>query len=216
MVTCKTMQDYNFVRCLRAHGWTRHLTDRKEVEAKYPDIDSRFLFVNLGYNLRPMEVQGAMLCVQLTKMDKFNEIRRLNLTRIKKALSANAKYGKTMTMMEASKGMDPAWFGIALLLKEEFGYQLEQYLAYLTKNGVENRPIISGNFIRQPSIAMYCKDERPENYPGSEIIHSRGFFIGVHQILVEDTKIAKLGAIMLDFDFKERSEESPFKKPKVG
>lgn len=211
---CKTEQDYNFVRCLRAHGWTRHLTNRREVEARHPEIDSRFLFVNLGYNLRPMEVQGAMLCVQLGKLDEFNRLRRSNLTRVKTTLEKNPRYGKLMRMMEASEGMDPAWFGIAHLLQEEYAHQLEEYLAYLSKNGVENRPIISGNFIRQPSIAMYCKDERPENYPGSEAIHTRGFFIGVHQVFVEDEKIEKLAHIMLAFPFTERTSEPAAKKQK--
>merc|ERR1719316_1648118 len=104
--------------------------------------------------------------------------------------------------------MDPAWFGIAMLLNDEYAHQLPQYLDYLSSNGVENRPIISGNFIRQPSIAMYCKDEKPENYPGSEIIHKRAFFIGVHQIHVGDEQISKLAKIMLDFDFKASNGES--------
>merc|ERR1712137_662929 len=48
---------------------------------------------------------------------------------------------------------------------------------------------------------MYCKDEKPDDYPGSEAIHNRGFFIGVHQVRVEDEKITKLVSLMLDFDF---------------
>jgi len=103
--------------------------------------------------------------------------------------------------------LDPAWFGIAILLNEEFAENLDDYLAYLTRNGIENRPIISGNFIRQPSIAMYCKDEKPDNYPGSEALHHRGFFIGVHQVFCEDAKIEKLANIMLGFDFKEKNGE---------
>jgi len=202
-VTCKTEQDYNFVRCLRAHGWTRHLTNRAEVEAQHPEIDSRFLFINLGYNLRPMEVQGAMICVQLKKLHEFNGIRRSNLSRVRKALEANPVFPTQMSLMEASKGMDPAWFGIAMLIKEEFAPQLAEYLTYLSDNGVENRPIISGNFIRQPSIAKYCQDEKPENYPGSEAIHNRGFFIGVHQVFTSDEKIQKLADIMLGFPFKK-------------
>jgi CDP-6-deoxy-D-xylo-4-hexulose-3-dehydrase len=201
MVVCKTEEDYNFVRCLRAHGWTRHLTNRTKVEAEHPHIDPRFLFVNLGYNLRPMEVQGAMLIVQLAKMDEFNAIRRDNLTRIKKAFEADVRFAGTMKFMEASEGVDPAWFGIAVLLHEDFGHHRDDYLAHLTKNGIENRPIISGNFIRQPSIAMYCKDEKPQEYPGSEAIHNRGFFIGVHQVHVEEEKIKRLVSLMLDFDF---------------
>jgi len=213
-VVCKTEQDYNFVRCLRAHGWTRHLTNRTEVEAAHPSIDSRFLFINLGYNLRPMEVQGAMLLVQMVKLQAFNDLRRSNFDRIRTALQKNLKYSSVMTLMKASKGMDPAWFGVAHLLSEEYGHQLEDYLAYLSKNGVENRPIISGNFIRQPSIAMYCKDEKPENYPGSEAIHARGFFIGVHQIYVEDEKIEKLAKIMLDYPFKAGDHQPALKKQK--
>lgn len=212
-VVCKTEQDYNFVRCLRAHGWTRHLTNKKEVEAQYPEIDSRFLFINLGYNLRPMEVQGAMLCVQLGKLEEFNKIRRSNLARVRKALEASPKYAQSMHMMEASQGMDPAWFGIAMLLHEKYAPQLTDYLAYLSKNGVENRPIISGNFIRQPSIAMYCKDEKPENYPGSEAIHNRGFFIGVHQVYTPDEKVEKLANLMLNFSFENGEPAS--KKQKV-
>jgi CDP-6-deoxy-D-xylo-4-hexulose-3-dehydrase len=200
-VVCKTEEDYNFVRCLRAHGWTRHLTNRAKVESDYPKIDPRFLFVNLGYNLRPMEVQGAMLIVQLAKLDEFNSIRRDNLVRIRTAFEADARFPKTMKFMEASEGVDPAWFGIAVLLNEEFSHHLDDYLAHLTANGIENRPIISGNFIRQPSIAMYCKDEKPQDYPGSESIHNRGFFIGVHQVHVPDEKVKKLVALMLDFEF---------------
>jgi len=212
-VTCKTEEDYNFVRCLRAHGWTRHLTNKGEVEAKYPQIDPRFLFINLGYNLRPMEVQGAMLIVQLGKLEEFNAIRRDNYDRIKKGLESDSRYSKQMTLMEASNGIDPAWFGIAMLLHEEHAGQQEDYLQFLSKNGIENRPIISGNFIRQPSIAMYCKDEKPENYPGSEAIHKRGFFIGVHQVYCAQEKVVKLVDLMLSYDF---VGESAAKKAKLG
>lgn len=107
-----------------------------------------------------------------------------------------------MSFMEASEGTDPAWFGIAALLHQPFAHQLREYLAYLEKRGVENRPIISGNFIRQPCIAAYCEGERPEDYFGAEATHTRGFFIGVHQIRVEDAVIDELAEIMLSFPFR--------------
>lgn len=201
MVCCKTEEDYNFVRCLRAHGWTRHLTNRAEVEARYPDIDSRFVFVNVGFNLRPLEVQGAMLRVQLDKLEQFNECRRDNLRRIHARLSRDARFAQTMALMRASEGTDPAWFGIGAMLHQPFSHQLRDYLVYLEANGVENRPIISGNFIRQPCIAAYCENERAEDYLGAEAVHNRGFFIGVHQLRVADDVIDKLADIMLSFPF---------------
>lgn len=211
-IACRTEEDYNFLRCLRAHGWTRHQTNREKIEAQHPHVDPRFLFINLGYNLRPMEVQGAMLIVQLAKLDEYNSIRRENLARIRAALEADARFGSYMRLMDASQDVDPAWFGIAVLIHEDFAHQHDEYLAYLTSNGIENRPIISGNFIRQPSIAMYCKDEKPENYPGSECIHRQGFFIGVHQVHIEDAKVKKLVSLMLDFKF---SDERACKKART-
>lgn len=201
-VVCKTEADYNFLRCLRAHGWTRHLTNKAEVEAQYPAIDPRFLFINLGYNLRPLEVQGAMLSVQLQKLHQFNAIRRDNLKRIKAELEKSPRFKQHMALMEPSEGTDPAWFGVAILLHRAYAHQLDEYLKYLQANGVENRPIISGNFLRQPSIAMYCPDARAEDFPGSEAIHTRGFFIGVHQVHIEDSQVQKLVSLMLDFNFK--------------
>ena len=201
MVVCQTLEDYNFVRCLRAHGWTRHLTNRAEVEAAHPEIDSRFLFVNVGFNLRPLEVQGAMLNVQLKKLDAFNACRRDNLSRIEAALQKRPAFAQTMKLMRASEGNDPAWFGIGALLHRSFAHQLQDYLAYLSAHGIENRPVISGNFVRQPCIAAYCKDEVPENYPGADCIHTRGFFIGVHQVRIDDAAIEKLADLMCAFPF---------------
>lgn len=201
MVVCHTEDDYNFVRCLRAHGWTRHLTNRQQVEAQYPQIDSRFLFVNVGYNLRPLEVQGAMLSVQLEKLHEYNAHRRDNLHRLQVAFHKHKKYHSTMSLMKATPGVDPAWFGIGALLHRPYAHQLKEYLAYLEAHGIENRPIISGNFIRQPCITAFCADEHPENYPGAEAIHHRGFFIGIHQIHLEQDVIEKLVDIMLAFPF---------------
>ena len=201
MITCRTEEDYNLLRCLRAHGWTRHLSNRQVVEALHPDVDSRFLFINVGYNFRPLEVQGAMLSVQLGKLSYFNQCRRDNLARIQEVLSRDERFKSLMSLMEAATGVDPAWFGVGLLLHRPYAHQRLEFLKYLEKNGIENRPIISGNFIRQPCIAAFCGQERPEDYPGAEAIHTRGFFIGIHQITLEQTVIEKLVDIMLAFPF---------------
>ncbi|CAF1028207.1 unnamed protein product [Adineta steineri] len=202
MITCKSEEDYNLLRCLRAHGWTRHLTNRQIVEELYPDFDSRFLFVNIGYNLRPLEVQGAMLNIQLEKLSQFNACRRDNLRRIKEALLRDERFSRFMSLMEASSGVDPAWFGVGALLHRSYAHQRLEFLKYLERNGIENRPIISGNFIRQPCIKAFCEQERPENYPGAEAIHMRGFFIGIHQIPLDQTVIEKLVDIILAFPFR--------------
>ncbi|CAF1522898.1 unnamed protein product [Adineta ricciae] len=201
MVTCNTVEDYDLIRCLRAHGWTRHLTNSRQVEEQYPDIDARFLFVNMGYNFRPLEVQGAMLSVQLEKLQEYNAYRRDNLRRIREALTHDDRFSHLMSLMEASKNVDPAWFGLGVLLRRPYAHQHSKFLEYLMSNGIENRPVISGNFIRQPCVSVFCNTEYAENYPGAEAIHTRGFFIGVHQVPLKQSVIDKLVDVMLSFSF---------------
>ena len=59
MVLAKTEADYDLLKCLRAHGWSREQSNRSALESANGHIDPRFLFVNVGYNLRPMEIQAA-------------------------------------------------------------------------------------------------------------------------------------------------------------
>ena len=86
MVVCNTLEDYNLLRCLRAHGWSRHRLDVKECDARNPDIDPRFNFVNVGYNLRPLEVTAAMGLVQLADLPRANQQRRDNFQRLSAAI----------------------------------------------------------------------------------------------------------------------------------
>jgi len=65
-------------KMLRAFGWTRETKNKEHINSKFPKIDPRFLFVNLGYNLRPTEIQGAFGLNQITKLDEFIKIRRDN------------------------------------------------------------------------------------------------------------------------------------------
>jgi CDP-4-dehydro-6-deoxyglucose reductase, E1 len=209
MVVCKTEEDLNLLRSLRAHGWTRHLTNRATVEAEHATVDPRFLFVNLGFNVRPMEVQAAMLNVQLPKLAEFNACRRSNLERFHQAMEKDPRAKDRLTLMRAAPGTDPAWFGISAVLHKEYGHQLRDFLAYLDHHGVENRPIIGGNFVRQPCIRTFCNDAAaPAEFPGAEALHTRGFFVGVHQLQIPNKLLEKLVMIILDFPFQAKCARS--------
>ncbi len=88
MVVCQTLEDYDLLKCRRAHGWARDLSERANFESAHPDVDPRFLFVNVGYNLRPMEIQAALGKVQLLKLNAMNANRLQNYEKLKSALLA--------------------------------------------------------------------------------------------------------------------------------
>jgi len=59
MIVTRDAQLAELLRCMRAHGWTRDLKGRRQVEELYPEIDPNFLFVNTGFNVRPSEINAA-------------------------------------------------------------------------------------------------------------------------------------------------------------
>jgi len=201
MVVCNTVEDYNLVRCLRAHGWSRHRLDVKECDARHPEIDSRFNFVNVGFNLRPLEVQAAMALVQLKDLQRANQQRRDNFKIIHDKIYSDPRYKGQFKIFEPAEGCDPAWFGLACLLDASLAHQQKEYLTYLSANAVENRPVISGNFARQPVLKLYDIHIDPHDLPGSEVIHQQGFFIGSHNQPISPESVDYLVEVLLSFPF---------------
>ena len=58
MVVCNNTRNYNILKSLRSHGWSRDTIFHKKYKKKYKDLDEQFLFINSGYNLRPTEIQA--------------------------------------------------------------------------------------------------------------------------------------------------------------
>ena len=195
MVVCKTLADHDLLLCLRAHGWSRQLSNRRDIERRNPDIDSRFLFVNLGYNVRPLEVQAAIGLVQLERLPMMNEARNANRARILEALHAHPRWRHQFRAAVPDAGAHPAWFGLALLLEE--ARPLRELLDSLTALGVENRPIISGNFTRQPAWKLLGYDVDPASFPGAEAAHHRGFFIGIQSTPLSEERVSTLADRLL-------------------
>lgn len=191
MVVCKTLEDYDLLRCLRAHGWSRQLSNRAAIEAEHPDVDPRFTFVNLGYNVRPLDVQAAIGLQQLARLSEMNEARNSNRARIVEALRNDPKFQPAVP----DNGCEPAWFGLSMLLHDD--RPLREFLHSLTELGVENRPVISGNFTRQPAWKRIGYEMDPQSLPGAEEVHHRGFFLGIQSTPLSDERIAALADRLL-------------------
>ena len=93
MISCKSSQDYEILKALRSHGYSRVLRNRKKIEKKYSKIDSRFLFINSGFNFRPTEIQAAIGLSQFKSLDKFTEQRLINRKKIIQALKKDSLWG---------------------------------------------------------------------------------------------------------------------------
>ena len=165
------------MRILRAHGWVREVEDPKPYLEKYPEYDPRFLFVNLGYNLRVTELQGAMGSVQLPKLDSYVEARRENTKEWKSELSIWSNYFDFQH--ETDKGKSSC-FGFPLVRKPDAPFELSNLTSFLNDQSIETRPIICGNITKQPAMKMYEHRVVGDLQYSSNIMEN-GFSFGNHQ-----------------------------------
>jgi CDP-6-deoxy-D-xylo-4-hexulose-3-dehydrase len=206
VVTCRTKEDMDLLKSMRAHGWTREMEPalKQKWESESPDIDGRFLFINQGYNLRPMECQAAMGLVQLHKLHRQNECRKVNYERLVELIQKHPKYrGQFDFIRNKNPGrIEAIWFGFPCLLTADFAHRRADFLKYLTEKSVENRPVLTGNFMRQPCLKIVdgVTFGKPEEFPGADQVHHRGFFFGVNALVQgEQAELEQLADILCEF-----------------
>ncbi len=176
MITCKNLEDYEILKSLRAHGWSRGLKNEKKISRKNKHLDPRFIFFNSGFNLRPTDITAAIGLSQFRDMNNFISLRNKNRNIIVKSLKKSRKINKNFYFIEANKNVKPSWFGIPIYIKNKNNRKI--FIKNIEKKGIETRPIISGNFIRQPSVKKY-KLLKNEKFSNSDIVNNHGFFIGL-------------------------------------
>ena len=164
------------MRILRAHGWSREAENHQKYVQKYPEIDPRFIFVNLGYNLRPTEVQAAMGEVQLPKLDGFVKRRQDSAAFFLKNLE---RYSEFFEFQQPTKNSTHAWFSFPIVLKKNAPFSLKEITAHLQSNKIETRPIIAGNMARHPAMQDY-EHRIAGDLSEADNIMKNGFAFGCH------------------------------------
>lgn len=168
-------------RSLRAHGWIRELKNKDRLAQKHKHIDRRFLFTNIGYNLRPTEIQGAFGIHQLGKLEGFLKVRRDNADYWGLRFR---KYSDFLVIPSPSKSTKHVWFGYPLTVKPNAPFSREELIEFLEGRGIETRPIMVGNVAEQPFMSLF-KHRKVGNLNQSGIVMKRSFFFGNHQAIGE-------------------------------
>ena len=180
MIVCNNSYNYNILKSLRSHGWSRETNFHSFYKKKFKKMDDRFLFINSGYNLRPTEVQAAIAQNQFKRLDNFINIRKKNRNKIIETIKKNPKWDDQFKFVKQSKKVSPSWFGLPIIINIKYLNKKKKFLQYLTKIGIENRPILSGNFTNQPSTQLYKLNKDGFIFSNAEKIENLGFFIGLH------------------------------------
>ena len=189
MICCKNNDDHEIIKSLRAHGWSRGLKNEKKIAAANKHLDSRFIFYNSGFNLRSTDIAASIGLNQFKDIDQFIKKRSINRDKILKIFKKKIKMMKYLSFIDANNHVKASWFGIPILLSKKINRN--KFLKKIEKLGVETRPIISGNFLKQPSIKKY-KLNKKSNFKNSDIVNNHGFFIGLPTSAISDKTIKKL------------------------
>ena len=176
MICCKDKSDHEIIKSLRSHGWSRNLSNERKISNNNPHLDKRFIFYNSGFNLRPTEIAGAIGRSQFKDLFKFKKIRNLNRNNIINLFKKNKKIKRSIKVIKPNKYVNPSWFGLPLIVDKK--NLLKNIMLKLEKNGIETRPIISGNFLKQPSVKKYGLKKKAK-FKNADYINNHGFFIGL-------------------------------------
>jgi len=188
MVCTKNKKYLEILKSLRSHGWSRDLKNDKTLSRKYKNIDKNWIFINSGFNLRTTDINAAIGLEQLKRIKKILSIRKYNFLKIKKSLLINKKYNNQFTILDDQNHANTAWFGIPIILNSNNKKYKQNIMSKLHGKGIMTRPIISGNFAKQPSIKLY-KIKINNQLPNSDLVDKKGFFLGLHNIKISDAKL---------------------------
>jgi len=180
---------YHILLSLRAHGWTRNLPKINHVTGEKGDdpFEESFKFVLPGYNVRPLELSGAIGREQLKKLPTLIAERRKNGKFFQKVM---AEHPDIVIQKEMGKS---SWFGFSLVVRPGSKFARDDLLLKLSELGFESRPIVAGNFCKN-EVIKYFNHEIHGDLKNANTIHECGLFIGNQHYCLRDG-ISKLSMV---------------------
>ena len=161
--------------------------------------DHKYVYSHFGYNLKATDMQAAVGCAQLKKVERFTEQRRTNWSYLLKELQPLKEW---FILPEPEKSANPSWFGFAITVKEDSPFNRNELTKYLEEKNIQTRNVFAGNIIKHP-----CFDEMRENNSGYRVIGeltntdtvmNQTFWIGVYPGMIKE-KLNYMVKVLFEF-----------------
>ena len=176
------------LRGLRAHGWIRDRQDRGQWIEAHPDLDPRFLFATLGYNVRPTEIQAAIGMVQLGRLDTMLVAREALAQQVRQWVEAVPGIeligGRSLDAPAAvgRRSRTHSWMTLPFRVSKSASTDRDSVVRHLEQMGVETRPIIAGNLARHPATTQVVHRCADNMHVSDELLRDT-FMIGCHPVV---------------------------------
>jgi len=138
--------------------------------------DHKYVYSHIGYNLKVTDMQAAIGCAQLKKLDGFVAARRANFAAL---LTALRPYEDRLILPSASPHAEPSWFGFALTVRPDAGFTRAEIVKFLEGRGVETRSLFAGNLLRHPAFQS-IPHRIVRDLRNTDVVMNDTFFVGVY------------------------------------
>lgn len=169
------------LRSIRSHGWARDRTDSNKWELGSLPSDAKFKFVSTGFNIRPLEIQATIGISQMEDIEFFLSIRRRNA----KYFYESVKGSHHLTLIGNEVFSSPeienshSWMMFPIVLNSDAPKLRNEVVAKLNKEGIETRPMLSGNFLEQhASKKIFTNLATDLKFSSADFLSANGFLIG--------------------------------------
>ena len=148
--------------------------------------DHKYVYSHFGFNLKITDMQAAIGCAQLEKLDRIVAARRKNWARLHEGL----KDLPQLILPEAEANSNPSWFGFLIAVKDDAGFTRNELTSFLENRKIQTRNLFSGNLIKHPAFDEMRKSGEGYRVVGelkmTDFVMNNGFWIGVYPGMTEE------------------------------
>jgi CDP-6-deoxy-D-xylo-4-hexulose-3-dehydrase len=138
--------------------------------------DHKYVYSHLGYNLKATDMQAAIGCAQLARLEGFVAARKHNHARL---LAALRPYEDRLILPVTPAHTDPSWFCFVITVRPEAGFSRNDLTSFLEANRIETRSLFSGNLLRHPAFEAVQR-RVVGDLPNTDTVMHDTFFVGVY------------------------------------
>lgn len=158
-------------------------------------FDHKYVYEEIGYNLKPLDMQAAFGLVQLEKLDEIIGIRKNNYRMLTNVFS---KYADKFILPKATQGADPAWFAFPLTVRPDAGFKRTELTMFFEDNKIQTRNYFGGNILLQPGYSHLDTVGAVTAYPNATMATTNTFFLGTSPVIREE-HINYIESVLDDF-----------------
>ena len=199
-VACKTYEQETVVRSFREWGrgcfcvgqkanFLKNGTCKKRFSNWLPSLpdeifDHKYVYDEIGYNLKPTDQQAAMGLAQLKRLPQITELRKKNFNRLHNIFS---KYEDVFILPKATEGSDPSWFAFPITIKDGCTFKRKDIVDHLEEGKIQTRPYFAGNIMLQPAYTgMMNTTTVIRDFPNARKVTTDTFFLGTSPVITSE------------------------------